>query len=217
MTTEIQERLDRALSQRLYLLDAKKIAHNDWNFTVEGSTGTSYNLKFNETGMTCACIDFKKRKQCCKHIYFMFVRVLKCSDPIVICGDPKRNPFELKEGLSDEFELKLFKRLEKTPPGSLEKAPSEVLEKALEKTLEKIIPEDPCSRCFEDYSDGSAHIKCLTCKQYFHDACMKVWLKNKNSCPLCRSKMEPSPIVKKVIRKKVINEPVGDALEKFLK
>jgi hypothetical protein len=45
-------------------------------YTVYGSTGTMYLVK-TEPSMNCTCIDYKKNKRYCKHIYFIFLNVYK--------------------------------------------------------------------------------------------------------------------------------------------
>jgi len=45
-------------------------------YKVLGSTGTIYTISFSPS-MNCTCIDFKKNKRYCKHIYFIFLNVYK--------------------------------------------------------------------------------------------------------------------------------------------
>ncbi len=70
-----RERIDRAMNQRLFLLNYIK-RENDYLFEVEGSTGKSYNVIVSEK-MTCSCIDFTRRKKICKHIIFIVCKVYK--------------------------------------------------------------------------------------------------------------------------------------------
>ncbi len=70
-----KERVERAMNQRLFLLNYKKI-ENDYLFEVEGSTGKSYNVIVSEN-IRCSCIDFIKRKKICKHIIFIVCKVYK--------------------------------------------------------------------------------------------------------------------------------------------
>ena len=41
---------------------------------------------------------------------------------------------------------------------------------------------ETCSICLEPFCDGR-----LKCKHYFHDICIKKWLKSNVSCPYCRN------------------------------
>ena len=44
---------------------------------------------------------------------------------------------------------------------------------------------DECSICLEKYVKNDK-IMSLECSHSFHDACIKLWLKNNNTCPQCR-------------------------------
>jgi hypothetical protein len=70
-----KERVERAMNQRLFLLNYKK-RENDYLFEVDGSTGKSYNVVVSEN-INCSCIDFIKRKKICKHIIFIVCKVYK--------------------------------------------------------------------------------------------------------------------------------------------
>ncbi|CAN0852510.1 E3 ubiquitin-protein ligase RNF181 homolog [Linum grandiflorum] len=50
--------------------------------------------------------------------------------------------------------------------------------------------EDCCPVCLEDMVCGggtSGRVMRMDCKHEFHENCLLSWLKNSNSCPLCRS------------------------------
>ena len=44
---------------------------------------------------------------------------------------------------------------------------------------------DECSICLEQYVKKDK-IMSLECSHSFHDSCIKLWLKNNNTCPQCR-------------------------------
>ncbi|GKD42998.1 probable E3 ubiquitin-protein ligase RHG1A isoform X1 [Tanacetum coccineum] len=44
----------------------------------------------------------------------------------------------------------------------------------------------PCCICQEEYNDGD-DLGALECKHDFHRDCIKQWLQQKNSCPICKS------------------------------
>jgi Ring finger domain len=149
-------RKDRALTQRLYLLSSNKISEESWTYEVEGSTGNHYNVSFEYDKVRCTCFDFCTRHRNCKHIYFIVGKVLGKMDLLEIL-DSNPNFDVFKSRIS--FESRNF------------------------------FSEDnggTCSICFEDYVKGDKLTKCRVCKQCFHNQCIKVWLKHKSSCPLCR-------------------------------
>ena len=70
------ERIQRALSQRMYLISQKDLSIDGnlrRDFAVLGSTGNVYDVTISKHS-TCSCPD---SVNCCKHILFVFLRVLK--------------------------------------------------------------------------------------------------------------------------------------------
>jgi len=98
-------------------------------YTVYGSTGTRYLVK-TEPSMNCTCIDYKKNKRYCKHIYFIFLNVYK----IVPDLDKVYTEAELKELHTNFYECKMNISARNT--------------------------DDPCSICFECISDPLVCKKC---------------------------------------------------------
>jgi len=177
-----QERIDRALNQRMYLISAENQQVNNWNFIVEGSTGTNYKLNISDK-MKCTCIDFKKRKKNCKHLIFILGRVINKLDLLSEIGEnPEVNLFDICENLNNIFINKLKNRTE------CEEIVEEIIGEK-ENVVEVSI--DPCTICYEDilsseFADKS--IKCKKCRKYFHSECIKIWIKRSKTCPLCRNK-----------------------------
>lgn len=178
LTEGIRTRLERALSQRLYLIDVCKNSDTDWLFQVEGSTGLIYDVNINDK-LSCTCQDFITRCQICKHIYFIIARVLK-NIPIIndIGSEPNICIFTLKGFISENFDNALNPRFHHRDHSRLK------FEKNSEDFSEKM-----CSICYEDFVDEDILVKCATCKHYFHNNCMAIWLKKAptTSCVLCRS------------------------------
>lgn len=52
-------------------------------------------------------------------------------------------------------------------------------------------PDGECCCCMENFSKEK-EIKRTKCLHYFHTDCLRKWLKNAKSCPLCRSDLEAS-------------------------
>ncbi|PIN24378.1 hypothetical protein CDL12_02911 [Handroanthus impetiginosus] len=44
-----------------------------------------------------------------------------------------------------------------------------------------------CTICLEAYKDGEIRAAIATCNHRFHAVCVKVWLVENDTCPLCRS------------------------------
>ncbi|KAK1355448.1 hypothetical protein POM88_048704 [Heracleum sosnowskyi] len=54
------------------------------------------------------------------------------------------------------------------------------------KRVEKV--EEPCSICHIDF-DVNQKICILECGHMFHESCIVEWVREKNTCPLCRRKL----------------------------
>ena len=139
------------------------ISINDESYTVYGSTGTIYTIKI-EPSMNCTCIDFKKNKNYCKHIYFIFLNIYK----IIPQLDKDYSIEELKEFHNKFLESKSIK-------------------------LEVRNEDDPCSICFEIIEDpfvckicrNGFHQCCI------NDV---IKFSKKSNCPLCRGNLNEENI-----------------------
>src|SRR5438128_468175 len=70
-----QLRIQRALTQRIYLLGTIQGDRGQTIYQIQGTTGTEYEVDV--TRSTCTCVDFQQRWQPCKHIFFVIHRVLQ--------------------------------------------------------------------------------------------------------------------------------------------
>lgn len=154
----MEARIDRALKQRIYLMD-----HDGVSFQIMGTT-SNYNVVLRETGedYTCTCLDFERRGEYCKHIYFCLFRVLKI-DRCKWLEEPFETAAQtIKKFLADK--VYLFTHANR-------KESSE------------------CPICYEEYEVKDRKVYCDTCGHSFHDGCINKWIKrsSSSSCPLCRT------------------------------
>ncbi|CAG8742714.1 4635_t:CDS:2, partial [Acaulospora morrowiae] len=84
----VKERINRALNQTMYLINKKEIDRLTQEFILLGTTGNVYTVVIT-TRPSCTCPDFLKGFQC-KHILFIFLRVLKVK---------KKNPVIFQKAL----------------------------------------------------------------------------------------------------------------------
>ena len=174
------QRLYRALKQRMYLISATKSKPKEWFFEVEGYSGTIYTLEFNQEKMQCTCPDYQQRFRICKHIYFIVGRVLKNIQLISSLTDPNISIFDI----SDDNGYNITNKL------------TSILNPRLQETSsvpEQTKPDEDCAICFENYKNSPDNSQCNTCKKHFHKDCIKVWLRKatRSTCPLCRSSWIP--------------------------
>lgn len=163
----MNERKQRGLGQRLYLLDAEY--SNDpaiWKFVVRGSTGTPYNLTIGKSGLKCNCFDCRKRNAVCKHLYFVVGRVAR-SQKLLDEMDGRLDA-DILDKVTPYLVLR-FSEHEHTPPKDVE------------------VRDTTCSICYEDL--GKLISACSTCNNGFHKECIDIWICNRQvpTCPMCRS------------------------------
>ncbi|TVU04367.1 hypothetical protein EJB05_50047, partial [Eragrostis curvula] len=54
-------------------------------------------------------------------------------------------------------------------------------------------PESPsmCAICLEELRQGQMCSEVPACRHIFHEACIRVWARKTNNCPLCRARIVP--------------------------
>lgn len=197
LTQAIRDRIARALGQRIFLIGRKDTSAEGslgQEFTVLGSTGNVYKVKIDKHP-NCDCPDHMKGNLC-KHILFVFLKVLRTPrDSYIICQRALLQ-HELQEVFSqapkrnDRVRASAAVRAAYAG-GSSEEAAGPSTDKR------KAIDEEPCSICFDDFSKSDdSHGKLVWCEtgcgHNFHKQCMQMWLGSKHSaaektCPLCRT------------------------------
>jgi len=177
---QMQLRIDRALTQRLYLIDRTANLDNH-TFRVIGSTGNLYTISIGDS-VKCDCPD---PVQICKHVIFVLCKILRVPSTSPLITQTTFSPEQMIEILSNYI----------VPQNVM--ANQRVLN-ALSSTndnnndIRKPIDEDTeCPICFELLADESTVWCKLTCGNNFHKDCFTKWSKtcssNHVSCPLCRS------------------------------
>ena len=54
-----------------------------------------------------------------------------------------------------------------------------------------------CVICFEDFKSGEK-VMVLPCIHFFHNPCIKEWIKKKNNCPICKFELTEENLNKKI-------------------
>lgn len=204
----IQDRIDRALEQRLYLLKAQR--HHDGSgaaFAVLGSTGNVYSVDF-DLRPSCDCPDFLKGRGLCKHILFIWLRVLRCSSDDFRIWQQALVPSELESALEPLFRQRA-RRLpfaRKAVLKAFAKATAEDHPIQQEDTqpgepggrTRHSLDGDDCPVCFECMTqaeeDAGLLTFCCSCGNNFHADCMRRWQRaSSGTCPLCREAWSAPP------------------------
>lgn len=180
----LTERVLRALEHRLRLLHR---ANSE--FFILGATGNVYTVNIS-SAPSCSCPD---RTTPCKHILFVYIRVLSVSldDPCLWLQtlDPHQVASLLSAPISidavagvairQRFQEMYTHRAVTHPDG---KAPPVVAEQG-----------SMCPVCLEDMGGGEKKlVACATCKNPIHEECLLAWKRSSRrrstSCVICRAR-----------------------------
>lgn len=188
-----EQRRERGLTQRLFLLSTEKTSENCIQFKVSGSTGNIYNIclfKDVTKKTTCTCPDYRNRLSKCKHIFFILERVLakssnrwkeasrilKSTRDIPICNDEdSRATAEMIQQA-----LKCRKLNEQ------DKSSSEPIY-----VSQKSVQDEDCGVCLEAMdAEKEPLVWCKTgCGKSMHEQCyhqLDKFTKGSSKCPYCR-------------------------------
>jgi hypothetical protein len=166
------ERLKRSINQKdMKVIDINNsIEKTTLEYKVLGNSGSFYNIKIPLNGeINCQCIDQRKTKSFCKHIFLIYVKIFKI--------------------IPDIDNLSLF--INKETYDNLLIKHNEFINKSLikkEETSENINirnEDDDCSICFCEIDKCDIYA-CHECKNGFHLSCINQMMKYNNKCPLCR-------------------------------
>jgi len=179
----MNDRISRALNERIYLLKAEHLP-DKWNFGVKGQSNKVYKVDITiNSPCKCNCMDFILRKKICKHLIFITERIAKISS--------------ITHSLIDNNHLSEldFQRLSKTLEEKLLDKRKVQEEKEPDTTRKLSESDEDCFICFESLT-GETLVQCVTtCKNYFHEECLTIWLSKNKTCPLCRAHwIDPSTI-----------------------
>ncbi|KAK2060992.1 hypothetical protein LY76DRAFT_391556 [Colletotrichum caudatum] len=74
-------------------------------------------------------------------------------------------------------------------PPATEDALSKLQRKKVDKEMLGPEGKTECTICIDDFNEGD-EATVLPCKHWFHDQCVVMWLKEHNTCPICRTPIE---------------------------
>lgn len=208
---ETVTRIERAISQRLYLLkEIEPTASNNTcsrSFDVLGLKGDVYRVIIG-TETKCTCPDWLRRHAHCKHIYFILHRYLKVPLQSELLTLSTYNELQLAQIFSIQSENQQRSNATVLAPSDnnvraryehifvnknvVINDTKDVQEcKVEEKPLEE---DESCPICLEEMTVNDSKqplIWCRTqCGKHIHAHCLQHWskaIKGTLSCPLCRS------------------------------
>ena len=194
------------MSQRLFLVRIGPDSGGDSarDFTVLGSTGNVYTVTVSGTP-GCDCPD-GRRGNICKHLIFVFVRVL---------GLPQDSPLVRQRGLlPTEVAAALRHRSQRAQQRAAtgRYGASDAVRRTLsasagadadddddvaeEPLARRDSVDDDCSICFEVLGPATQTTLCGSCRNSFHAACLAQLAKHHRGappCPMCREPIAAQP------------------------
>ncbi|KAL3500599.1 hypothetical protein ACH5RR_039692 [Cinchona calisaya] len=183
-TQPLAERVIRALSHRLRLLHR---SDDSSTFFVLGATGNVYTVNISSTP-SCTCPD---RTTPCKHMLFVFIRVLGISLDDSCLWRRTLRPCQinrllalptLNDALAGDTVREMFHRMFfQAGPSTYNLGP-------------RVDTEDGtnCPVCLEEMGKGEKIVACGTCRNPIHEECLMAWKKSSRrrsaNCVLCRAR-----------------------------
>eukprot|EP01035_Chromulina_nebulosa_P033530 gene33530-44898_t len=175
-----KDRIKRALSQRMFLIDSKINSEVERSYKVLGSTGNVYDVDIG-TIPKCSCPDFLKGNLC-KHVVFVLCRVLHQEPNSFLIYQNALLTSELREifALSDSkgvlLNVQASVSVKKAAAAASGDAAVEEIEESAQPDRK---PQGDCSICFEDMTGATEKtISCMTCKNFLHSVCLETWLRS---------------------------------------
>ncbi|CDH61417.1 ring finger domain-containing protein [Lichtheimia corymbifera JMRC:FSU:9682] len=190
----MQSRLQRALTQRMFVFRREQKSQYHAEFQVLGSTGNLYTVKI-ANHMTCSCFDYVSRHLHCKHLLLVLARVFN------LTGE---SPAYASLSLTDEELHDMFANCSPAPGVMVDERVKAAIERKLDGVPEedrsnrKPLDDADCPICYEALSDSQPNtiIYCKTCGNNVHKGCFTQWSNQLSrqgleiSCVFCRTRWE---------------------------
>ncbi|EFC36102.1 predicted protein [Naegleria gruberi] len=175
-----QERIERALTQKLFLIERKVNSAHEQTFVVMGTTGNVYDVVIGEEP-SCNCPD-AENGNLCKHVLFVLLKVLRIEESSYLIYQHALLPSEIEE---------IFKKA----PANNSMANSQAI--ATYKHLKGEEERNPfitsnCPICCDGFSQLDEQKEagyCHCCGVNVHADCLKAWkgFNKEYPCPICKA------------------------------
>ena len=155
-------RLNKSLSEKIYLLSANQETKERWSFKVRGQSKNIYEQVLQPDFYVCSCPDHQKKHTFCKHLLFLISRVAIQLD---IASKISLDNTKWSQTYFKACSLSLTTRLK----SRFEESKKKLKDKSkVNEDISKVIGTD-CPICFEEMKENEVLSQCvITCKNYFH-------------------------------------------------
>ena len=204
----VRQRIDRAKTQRMYLVKCGDIQEDlRCEFVVLGSTGNVYTVSIQRIP-SCTCPDYAKGNLC-KHILFVLLKVMSLdpNSPLIYQAAWIESELRAMFGqmlirfrnvsgaynnvMANEAVRATFAKLER---GDDVEDDDDNNNKDGNHAARKAMEEDDCPICYDPMVKTEATTYCRArCGANFHQECIRGWLRQqgqKATCPMCREPWE---------------------------
>ena len=184
--------MHKALTERLFLVDIKEKSKVELEreFDVMGSTGNVYKVVI-KNNSTCKCPDFLFRKNICKHLYFVYLKVLKGKGnfPKVLKKPRLEKLFFDLENITNN--LYANEQFREAYINKIKNEATGTSDNNLGIKVQKV--DDSCPICMDDFEAGGEELDFCKfgCGKTVHKNCFEMWnKKNSGNCVFCRTVWE---------------------------
>ena len=201
------KRIAKVHLERMYLIH--RFRNGDQyreEFDISGSKGNVYKVVLDRNA-SCSCMDFSLRRQVCKHMLFVYIKVLRLGGHLPVYTSVRLTQDQVEEAFDEALANPVAQALAKPElrkawetavgyqPDNDDTAASASIEPA-EPEGKRLIPEegDVCGVCYEDLEPGSVEGLefCLeSCGRPIHTDCLETWFNTRGfnrTCIWCRAK-----------------------------
>lgn len=172
-------RFERAITQRICVIDQTIVSETHRQYTLRGTTGNVYKVSISGDGCECSCPDSAKGEHTCKHILNVLYKVLKV------------DMFEIQNVLSSGVDENVAAYIFARAPRAVEALQTQHQDRSRTSSQVTRKPvEGECVICFETFKPRQQLTWCQTqCGYNFHKQCLRQWsdAASKLTCPCCRS------------------------------
>jgi hypothetical protein len=169
-------RMERCFTDNIYLIEALPPDSEDdteRTYVIMGHSGNVYNVTI-ANRPHCTCPDFYLRRNRCKHIYFVLMRIMNIENPTDKFYD-------------DDELIEMFSNIPPITQNLMYKGPA--LPNEGKEVEQKFEAGDICPICLDPLENGKELDFCrYSCGKTIHKKCFSMWEKSKGSiCVFCRA------------------------------
>ncbi|CCF53653.1 hypothetical protein NDA11_003606 [Ustilago hordei] len=203
------KRIAKAHLERMYLIhrfrrDQQTLQET---FDVSGSTGNVYKVTV-ARHVNCSCMDFSLRRKVCKHLLFVYLKVLRLPGSLPVYKSIRLSEDQvaqvfakaLQNPIAEAMARPELRKAWETAVGYQPSPSDSTYEEPAAPQGKRLIPTegDVCGVCYEDLEPGSVEGLefCLkSCGRPIHTDCLQTWFNTRGydrTCIWCRAKWHDS-------------------------